>query len=106
MTDVLRAKGAQSNWNSEARKRVWLIAKSVEKQTKGEYRELYDATKEHYQGAVHAYDCAQCKAKVGDPLKPGHIQSRALRRVSKEVLKDMWLASKQVHEDYGGHASH
>lgn len=98
-----RTKGQQSNWNAEARKRVRVIAKSVEKQTKGKYRELYDATKAHYAGAIHTYDCAQCgpagkPAQPGTPLKPSHIQARALRRVGKEVLKDMWLASKENHE--------
>lgn len=91
-------KGQQGNWNNEARKRAWLIAKSVEKQRDGKYRDLYDATKAHYAGAVHMLDCAQCKAKAGEPMKPGHIQARALRRVAKEVLKDMWIASKAVHE--------
>jgi len=99
-----RQKGSQSNWNEEARKRAWLIAKSIEKQTKGKYREIYDSTKEHYAEATHAVECVRCTgvgkppAPVGSPLKPAHIQSRALRKVAKEVLKDMYLASKEVHE--------
>lgn len=93
-----RAKGQQGNWNSDARMRAHLVAKSVEKQTSGKYREVYDETKKKYAGSVHQSDCPQCHAKAGDPLKPGHIQSRALRKVAKEILKDMWKASRDYHE--------
>jgi len=100
-----RQKGQQSNWSDDGRKRAWLIAKSVEKQTKGKYRELYDSVKEaEKEKAVHTVECARCTpqgqppAAPGTPMKPAHIQSRALRRVAKEVLKDLWLASKEVHE--------
>lgn len=94
-----RTKGTQSNWNSEARKRVWLIAKSVEKQSSGKYRTIYDTSKLQYSMNPHTQDCAQCKAKAGEPLKPGHAQARALRKVAKEVLKDLWLESRKMHEE-------
>lgn len=100
-----RTKGKQSNWNSEARKRAWLIAKSVEKQTTGKYREIYDDTKAHYAGGTHTVPCARCTpagakpAEVGTEMKPAHIQSRALRKVAKEILKDMWIASRDYHAE-------
>lgn len=92
-----RKKGVKSNWNSDARKRVWLIANSCIK-TKGHYRDVYDAARAHYSEATHTKECAQCgHAKPGSPLKDGHKHARAIRRVSKEVLKDLWLEAKALH---------
>ncbi len=92
-----RSKGQKMNWNNEARKRAWLIATSCVK-TKGHYRDVYDEARAKYAEATHKGECKQCHAQPGDPLKDGHKHARALRLVAKEVLKDMWLASKANHE--------
>ncbi len=48
------------------------------------YRPLYDASKAH---------------DAGRELTPIHIHNRALRRVAKEILKDLWRASRDWHQD-------
>lgn len=95
-------KGVQGNWNDAARMRAWNIAGSCLK-AQGHYADVYYATREHYADAVHARDCVRCgpkgkPAKAGSPLSDGHKHARALRKVSKEFLKDIWLESKRLHE--------
>lgn len=99
---VHHSKGAHSNWNSEARMRVWLIAQSCIK-TKGKYRDIYDAGRAKYETALHRHECKRCgpsgkPAQPGSPLSPGHQHARATRLICKEVLKDMWIASRGIHE--------
>lgn len=92
-----RTKGSKSNWNPEVRMRVWLIAETSVK-CKGTYKPVYDKAKAHYIATPHAVDCARCGAKAGEPLSAGHAHARALRRVSKEILRDLWLLSKEWHD--------
>jgi hypothetical protein len=114
-----RRRGQQSNWNETARKRAWLVAKSIVKQlcrpckdagshiaecACSPYRVLYDATKAKYANAVHTSPCAQCgpagkPAAIGTPLKPGHIDARGLRAISKAALKDLWIEARRLHGD-------
>ena len=89
----------------EVKKRAWLIVEGIVKQGRGEkYREIYDAEKVKYADTVHASECARCTpagrppAPVGSPLKPGHIDARARRHVSKEILRDLWLIARAHHE--------
>lgn len=117
-----RQRSRKSNWNETARKRAWLVAKSIVKQrctpcknadgvhvaecTCSPYRVLYDATKAKYAGAVHKAPCVLCGSKgkpaeVGIPLKPGHIDARGLRAVSKAVLEDLWLEARHLHNVAG-----
>lgn len=98
-----RQRGQKANWSETARKRAWLIANSVVK-AGGPYREVYDKTKAKYEGALHAAACVRCgpsgkPAQPGSPLSPGHIHARALRAISKEVLKDLWREAKRLHEE-------
>lgn len=95
-------KGVQGNWNDAARMRLWNITGSCVK-SGGKYREVYDATREHYAEAIHAIDCVRCGPKgkpalAGSPLSLGHQHARALRKMGKEILKDLWLESKRLHE--------
>lgn len=101
-----RRKGSPVNWSTEARTRAYLIAESCVK-TKGKdnarYRAIYDEAREKYEDAVHGSDCVRCgpsgkPALAGSPLSNGHQHARAMRIVSKELLKDLWLASKAAHE--------
>lgn len=97
-----RERGQQANWSHDARKRAWLIASATFK-VGGPYRELYAATKERYADATHAVECKRCSptgkppAPVGSPLRPAHIHARAVRAVSKQLLKDIWLESRRQH---------
>jgi hypothetical protein len=102
-----RARGQKANWSHDARSRARMIAESCLK-SGGHYAEIYYASKEHYQGAVHVAECAQCgkgankvtgtpgvPALAGSPLKDGHVHARALRAISKELLKDLWVEARR-----------
>lgn len=97
-----RQRGQKSNWSEDARKRAWLIATSCIK-TKGHYRDIYDATRAKYAEAVHNADCVRCgpagkPALAGSPLSLGHQHARGLRAIAKELLRDLWIESKRIHE--------
>jgi len=72
---------------------VHQIAEASMKCMASPYRKVYDDARERYADRVHANDCPQCHAKVGDPWKPGHQHAAALRLVGKEMLKDLWIVS-------------
>lgn len=93
-----RAKGKRANWSSQARSRAWLVATSCVKQPAGtRYRDIYDNGRAKYADAVHQTTCAQCSAKPGDPLRPGHQHARALRLIAKAVLKDVFVEARNWH---------
>jgi len=92
-----RTKGQKVNWNPEIRMRVWLIAETSIR-SNGDYKPVYDETKASAMASPHLQDCARCKAKAGEPLSKGHAHARAMRRVSKEILRDLWTLSKEWHE--------
>jgi hypothetical protein len=99
-----RQKGIQANWSEDARKRAWLIANSCLKQRSGKYREVYDDTRRKYEEGVHKVACIRCgpagsPAAIGTPLSLGHQHGRALRMVSKTVLKDLWIEARRQHGD-------
>lgn len=99
-----RRKGQQANWSDDARKRAYLIAASCVKQKPGtKWRDLYDASRAKYADAVHGTDCVRCGPKgkpalPESPLSAGHQHARALRIMSKELLKELWIESKRIHE--------
>lgn len=78
--------------------RTWLIVQSCIKANKGRYREMYDMERSYYADAIHTVDCANCKVKAGEPLSPGHQHARAVRKVSKEILRDLWVIAREYHE--------
>lgn len=98
-----RTRGQTSNWNEDARKRVWVIASAVPKFKTSPYEPVYRLQREKYEDAVHDYACPRCgpsgsPAPAGSPLSPGHQQGRAVRYVGKTILKDLWRASRDHHE--------
>lgn len=118
-----RARGQKANWSSTAKMRCYLIAESTMKQLKRDtcppdeelgyavhaavcecsrYRKVYDAARAKYVDAVHAVECVRCGPKgkpapAGSPLSRAHKQARALRAVSKELLKDLWREARRLH---------
>lgn len=102
-----RRKGQKSNWSPDARSRARMIAESCLKTPGGHYAEIYHATKAHYQGAVHDRECSQCgtrrkadgtpgiPALASTPLRDGHVHARALRAISKELLRDLWKEARR-----------
>lgn len=97
-----RRRGQLANWSEDARKRAYLIAVSILK-AGGPYREVYDARRAKDADAVHQIACVRCgpsgkPAQPGSPLAPGHQHGRAMRAVSKEILKNLWREGKRLHE--------
>lgn len=79
-----RTKGVRSNWNPKAKMRAYLIAESCIKATgvrtqRSPYRDVYDAAREQY-----------AERDTSD----GHKHNMALRRVAKEILKDLWIETR------------
>lgn len=98
-----RSKGQKANWSATAKMRAFLVAESCIKHARSPYREVYDKGRAKYLLAQHATACRRCGPKgkpalPGSELSDGHKHARALRLVAKEVLKDLWLESKALHE--------
>lgn len=96
-----RKKGVKSNWSSEAKMRAFLCAESCMKVMSSPYRKVYDDAREHYRDAKHEHECPRCgpagnPAKPGSDLSDGHKHARALRKVAKEILKDLWKESRKI----------
>jgi hypothetical protein len=96
-----RRRGEQSNWSDDARKRGRLISESCLK-SGGYYEGIYREMKVHYADAVHNRECRQCgpsgkPALPGSPISDGHRHSRALRKATKELLRDLWVESRRQH---------
>ena len=81
-----RRKGVKSNWSSVAKSRAYLISESALKQ-RGDLYDLYREVRESLEGAE----------VDGKPITKGHAHSRAMRRVSKKVLKDLWIVARDAH---------
>jgi hypothetical protein len=99
-----RARGQKANWSAEAKSRAWLIACSCIKQAESPYRPVYDDGRAKYADALHPVDCRRCgpsrhPAPAGSPLSAGHQHARALRLVSKTILRDLWIEARSVHEE-------
>jgi hypothetical protein len=123
----VRRRGQQSKWSAEAKMRAYLIAEACSKQLvkpchtitgdKGEYltgvhlegcscgtyRVLYDESRTKYRDTVHPWECRRCgpeghPAQPGSPRSAAHQHAMSLRKVSKEVLKDLWREAKRLHE--------
>lgn len=107
--------------NPRAKKQVWLIATAL---VKAGVRKVYDDEGEvvgrealspmgavylaarygKYADALHESPCVRCgpaghPAAAGSPLSNGHKHARALRKVGKDFLRDLWIASRQVRVD-------
>lgn len=97
-------RGQKLNWSATAKMRIFLIAESCVKKRDSPYRKVYDDTREKYADAVHAVECKRCgpsgkPAQPGSPISAGHQHARALRAVSKAVLKDIWIEARRIHEE-------
>lgn len=95
--------------NPQTKMRAFLLAESAMKAGKGKvvgnkFRLIYEAERLHYENAVHETECKRCgpsgkPAQPGSPLSLAHQNARALRKVSKEILRDLWLIAKAYHEE-------
>ena len=96
-----RKRGQKANWSATAKSRCYLIAVSIVK-SGGPYRTVYDQARAKYATATHCAPCVRCgpqgkPALPGSPLSAGHQHARALRLVSKAVLKDLWQEARRIH---------
>ena len=78
-----RRKGEQANWSTEAKTRAYLIAESQIK-SRGKFRDAYDKRRAH-------------TAQTHPDWTLGHSHNDAMRVVMKEVVKDLWLISRDAH---------
>jgi hypothetical protein len=98
-----RRRGQRSNWNADARMRVYLVAAKCVMQPDGtRWRDTYTAARAKYAGAVHRAPCVRCgpsgkPAAVGSPLSAGHQHARAVRIVAKTILKELWREAGRLH---------
>lgn len=83
-----RKKGVKSNWNTKAKMRAFLIAESCLKQKGSPYELVYRSRRE-YTEQIHS------------DWSKGRQHNDALRIASKEILKDMWIATKEIYEESG-----
>lgn len=82
-----RRKGQKANWSNEAKMRARLCAESCIKQAHSPYRPVYDASR---------------AADAGRGLTPLHEHNRALRKVAKALLKDLWREARDWHTEAAG----
>jgi len=66
------------------------------------YRLVYDAARAKYADAVHPSQCVRCgpagsPALAGSKLSDAHKLARALRAVSKAIVKDLWREARRLH---------
>lgn len=96
-----RKRGVRGTWSPEARMRLRMISESCMK-SGGPFRTIYDDTKLKYAEATHHLVCVRCgpsgaPAQPDSPLSKNHIHARALRKVSKEVLRGLWREARRIH---------
>lgn len=87
-----RRRGEVSNWSTRAKTRAYLMAEACVKQVGGEARRRspYRDTYEH----ARAHD-AELQAGRPVPLTDGHMHARAMRKVSKMILRDLWAEARK-----------
>lgn len=101
-----KKRGERAAWNHEGKMRSYLIAKQcmmtagTGNKPRSPYRDVYEEARKHYEDAVHEEPCVRCgpsgkPAEVGSPLNDGHKNARALRKVQKAILKDMFNERKR-----------
>ena len=76
-----RAKSLVYLMSSNCMKRTGEPDKNGVAKARSPYRNVYEETKAHYE-------------TVRPEWTPGHRNSAALRKCSKEILKDLWIAAK------------
>ncbi|MGX6508250.1 hypothetical protein [Rhodococcus sp. SJ-2] len=98
-----RTRGQKSNWSETARKRTWVIASAIPKFKTSPYEPVYRTAREKYADTVHPTVCVRCgpagkPAPIGSPRSAGHQNAMAIRLVAKEILKDLWIQSREIYE--------
>lgn len=104
--------------NPTAKSRLWLISCAVLKAGGGEEKAtgaadstqgapslaaVYYHRKRATVGREHARECVRCgpsgkPAQIGSPWSDAHRHADALRVLGKEILRQLWLEAKRIHE--------
>ena len=108
---------AKTNWSGQAKMRTFLCIepcikldgkpdKNGRARAKSPYRTIYEDAKAKAAEHLHTDVCARCgpkgkPAKVGSPWSDGHKHGHAMRIARKELLRDLWLEAKRIHENAG-----
>lgn len=77
---------------------MFVISEGCVKQLASPYRRVYDEAKAQYAERVHAEPCVRCgpsgkPAEAGSPWSKAHQHAAAMRKVAKEILRDLWLVA-------------
>ena len=77
---------------------VHIAAECCMKQKASPFRLVYEQARLNYAEKVHAVECVRCgpsgkPAQAGTPWSAGHQHAAALRKVGKEILRDLWQVS-------------
>jgi hypothetical protein len=80
-----RRKGQKANWNSTAKMRAYLVAESCMKQPGSRYRDIYLQRRAH-------------TAITHPDWTDGHSHTDGLRILAKQLLKDLWIEGRRLHE--------
>lgn len=116
-----RRRGQRITWSPKARSLVWVCTRACVYQLRkpcakvegtkwavhvedcqcSPYRLVYDTERIKQADAVHGVSCVKCGSKgnpapIGSPLSERHKKGRAYRRVSKEILKDLWREARRL----------
>jgi hypothetical protein len=93
---------ALGNWKAKTTLR--LLAESCVKCPESRYETIYRGARDRYADRVHEHPCPQCRgsSEPGQPWRPGHQHAAALRLVAKEILRDLWEASREAHTGLPG----
>jgi hypothetical protein len=92
---VRRRRGEKANWSSNAKTRAYLVAESCMKSVgsgnrpRSPYRDVYEARREH-------------TAVTHPEWTDGHSHNDALRIAAKAILKGLWRAARDIHDQANG----
>ena len=99
-----RKKGVQSNWSQDAKMRAWLIIGSCMKQL-DPYCKGETGIADH----LSTCNCSEYRIKVDKrrihtavthpDWTPGHSLQDGMRIASKELLKDLWIEARRLHNE-------
>lgn len=99
-----RKKGVKSNWSANAKSRAYLVAMSCLKQLVKPCERIDEDSVKHVDDCTCSpyrvvYDDRRAHTANTHPdWTPGHSHNDAIRVSSKEILKNLWIEAKRLHE--------
>lgn len=92
---------------------VRVVEDTDERKAISRYGQVYLDARAAYADRTHAIECKRCgpsghPAAAGSVMSKGHQNAAALRKVGKELLKDLWEAARsdaEIHNDLEAVAS-